>query len=55
MQVRIVDEDGAVQPTRGVGLIEVRGDPVASGYVATAGLMPTQDDRVGLAPVISDT
>src|SRR4029077_19532735 len=26
MQARIVDEDGAVEPIRGVGLIEVRGD-----------------------------
>src|SRR5262249_49107334 len=33
VQARIVDEDGVVQPTRGVGLIEVRGDSVTSGYV----------------------
>ncbi|ORA16627.1 fatty acyl-AMP ligase [Mycobacterium arosiense] len=45
MQARIVDEDGAVQPTRGVGLIEVRGDSVTSGYVTTGGFVAAQDDQ----------
>jgi fatty-acyl-CoA synthase len=45
MQARIVDEYGAVQPTRGVGLIEVRGDAVTSGYVTAAGLVAAQDDQ----------
>lgn len=45
MQARIVDEDGAVQPTRGVGLIEVRGDPVTSGYITTGGFVAAQDDQ----------
>ncbi|MBW0015073.1 fatty acyl-AMP ligase [Mycobacterium sp.] len=45
MQIRIVDEDGAIQPTRGVGLIEVRGAPVTSGYVTTAGFVAAQDDQ----------
>lgn len=45
IQARIVDEDGAIQPTRGVGLIEVRGDPVTSGYVTAAGFVAAQDDE----------
>ena len=45
IQVRIVDEDGAVQATRGVGLIEVRGDPVTPGYVTAGGFVVAQDDR----------
>jgi len=45
LQARIVDEDGAVQPTRGVGLIEVRGDPVTSGYVTAGGFVTAQDDQ----------
>ena len=45
IQARIVDEDGVVQPTRGVGVIEVRGDPVTSGYVTAAGFVPAQDDQ----------
>src|SRR5438270_2900402 len=42
IEARIVDEDGAVQPTRGVGLIEVRGDPVTAGYVTVAGFVAAQ-------------
>lgn len=45
MQARIVDEDGVVQPIRGVGLIELRGDPVTSGYITTAGFVTAQDDQ----------
>jgi fatty-acyl-CoA synthase len=45
IQARIVDEDGAIQSIRGVGLIEVRGDPVTSGYVTAAGFVPAQDDQ----------
>ena len=45
IQARIVDEDGAVQPTRGVGLIEVRGDAVTSGYMTTGGFVAAQDDQ----------
>jgi fatty-acyl-CoA synthase len=45
LQARIVDEDGAVQPTRGVGLIEVRGDPVTPGYVTVGGFVAAQDGR----------
>lgn len=45
VQARIVDEDGAVRPTRGVGLIEVRGAPVTSGYVTVAGFVSAQDEQ----------
>ncbi len=45
VQARIVDEDAVVQPTRGVGLIEVRGDAVTSGYVTVGGFVPSQDEQ----------
>lgn len=45
LAIRIVDEDGVVQPARGVGLIEVRGDPVTTGYVTAGGFLATQDDQ----------
>jgi fatty-acyl-CoA synthase len=45
VQARVVDVDGAVEPIRGVGIIEVRGDPVTSGYVTTGGFMAAQDDQ----------
>jgi fatty-acyl-CoA synthase len=45
LQARIVDEDGAVQPTRGVGLIEVRGDAVTTGYVTEGGFVPARDNQ----------
>jgi fatty-acyl-CoA synthase len=40
MQVRIVDEQGAVLAARGVGVIEVRGEPVTDGYTTLAGYLP---------------
>ncbi|MDT5347096.1 MAG: fatty-acyl-CoA synthase [Mycobacterium sp.] len=45
IEARIVDDDGAVQPVRDVGLIEVRGDPVTSGYITVAGFVPAQDEQ----------
>ncbi|MGE2736129.1 fatty acyl-AMP ligase [Mycolicibacterium vaccae] len=45
LQVRVVDRDGAELPARGVGVIEVRGEPVTKGYVTVAGFIPAQDDR----------
>lgn len=45
IQARVVDEDGVVQPARGVGLIEVRGDPVTSGYVTVGGFVLAQDEQ----------
>ncbi|OBG29385.1 fatty acyl-AMP ligase [Mycobacterium sp. 852002-51057_SCH5723018] len=45
IEARIVDEYGAIEPTRGVGLIEVRGEPVTSGYVTVGGFVGAQDDQ----------
>ena len=45
LEVRIVDEDGSVLPARGVGVIEVRGEPVTLGYTTAAGFIAAQDDH----------
>ncbi len=45
LEVRVVDEDGAVLSARGVGVIEVRGEPVTRGYTTAAGFIPAQDER----------
>ena len=44
LEVRVLDESGAVLPPRGVGVIEVRGRPVARGYTTAAGFVPAQDE-----------
>jgi fatty-acyl-CoA synthase len=44
LEVRVLDESGAVLPPRGVGVIEVRGRPVSRGYTTTAGFVPAQDE-----------
>src|SRR6185312_5893263 len=45
LEVRVVDEDGSMLSTRGVGVIEVRGEPVTRGYTTVAGFIPAQDER----------
>ncbi|MEO3761006.1 fatty acyl-AMP ligase [Mycobacterium sp. B14F4] len=45
LELRVVDEDGAELPARGVGVIEVRGEPVTRGYTTVAGFIPAQDER----------
>ena len=45
LEVRVVDEDGADLPARGVGVIEVRGEPVTRGYTTVAGFIAAQDER----------
>ncbi|BBX66632.1 fatty acyl-AMP ligase [Mycolicibacterium psychrotolerans] len=45
LELRIVDEDGSELPPRGVGVIEVRGEPVTKGYTTVAGFLAAQDDR----------
>jgi fatty-acyl-CoA synthase len=45
IEARVIDEDGAVMAARGVGVIEVRGEPVTRGYTTTAGFIPAQDER----------
>ncbi len=45
LELRVVDEDGAEQPARGVGVIEVRGDPVTRGYTTVGGFIAAQNER----------
>ncbi|HEX2212475.1 MAG TPA: fatty acyl-AMP ligase, partial [Mycobacterium sp.] len=45
LEVRVVDEDGCVLPARGVGVIEVRGEPVTQGYTTVAGFISAQDKQ----------
>jgi fatty-acyl-CoA synthase len=45
LEVRVVDEDGSVLSPRGVGVIEVRGEPVTKGYITEAGFIHAQDER----------
>jgi fatty-acyl-CoA synthase len=45
MEARIIDEDGSVLPARGVGVIEVRGEPVTKGYTTVGGFLPAQDEQ----------
>jgi fatty-acyl-CoA synthase len=45
LEVRVIDEDGAELSARGVGVIEVRGEPVTRGYTTTAGFIAAQDER----------
>jgi fatty-acyl-CoA synthase len=45
LEARIVGRDGDVLPTRGVGVIQVRGEPVTLGYTTTAGFIAAQDQE----------
>jgi fatty-acyl-CoA synthase len=45
LEARIVDEDGNVLPVRGVGVIQVRGEPVTLGYATMGGFVAAQDDQ----------
>jgi fatty-acyl-CoA synthase len=45
LELRVIDEDGSVLPPRGVGVIEVRGEPVTRGYTTVAGFIAAQDER----------
>jgi fatty-acyl-CoA synthase len=45
LEVRIVDEDGTILPTRGVGVIELRGESLTPGYLTMGGFMPAQDEH----------
>jgi fatty-acyl-CoA synthase len=45
LEARVVDEDGGLLPPRGVGLIEVRGEPVTRGYVTVGGFVSAQDEQ----------
>jgi fatty-acyl-CoA synthase len=43
LEARIVDEDGNLLPARGVGVIELRGEPVTRGYLTMGGFVAAQD------------
>jgi fatty-acyl-CoA synthase len=43
LEVRIIDQDGEVMPSRSVGVIHVRGEPVTLGYTTTAGFIAAQN------------
>jgi fatty-acyl-CoA synthase len=45
LELRVIDEEGSLLPPRGVGVIEVRGEPVTNGYITVAGLIAAQDER----------
>ena len=45
LEARIVDEDGNVLPARGVGVIELRGEPVTPGYITMGGFIAAQDEH----------
>ncbi|CAN5621844.1 fatty acyl-AMP ligase [soil metagenome] len=43
LQARIIDEDARLLPSRGVGVIQVRGESLTRGYRTVAGFVSTQD------------
>lgn len=45
IEIRIVDEHGNALPARGVGVIQLRGEPVTPGYLTMAGFLPAQDEH----------
>ena len=45
LEARIIDEQGNVMPARGVGIIELRGEPVTPGYITMGGFIPAQDEQ----------
>jgi fatty-acyl-CoA synthase len=45
LEARILDEDGNLLPTRGVGIIELRGESLTPGYVTMGGFVPAQDEH----------
>ncbi|WP_046316795.1 fatty acyl-AMP ligase [Mycobacterium sp. UM_Kg1] len=45
IEIRIVDENGNALPARGVGVIQLRGEPVTPGYLTMAGFLPAQDEH----------
>jgi fatty-acyl-CoA synthase len=45
LEARVIDEDANELPTRGVGVIQVRGEPVSPGYTTQAGFISAQDDQ----------
>jgi fatty-acyl-CoA synthase len=45
LEARVVDEDGNVLPSRGVGIIELRGESLTPGYITMGGFVAAQDEH----------
>jgi fatty-acyl-CoA synthase len=45
LEARIIDEEGSVMPARGVGVIELRGEPMTPGYITMGGFVSAQDEH----------
>lgn len=45
LEARVVDEDGNILPSRGVGIIELRGEPLTPGYITMGGFVSALDER----------
>ncbi len=45
LEARIVDEDGNLVLSRGVGIIELRGEALTPGYITMGGFVPAQDNH----------
>ena len=45
LEARIVDDLGNVLPSRAVGVIELRGEPLTPGYMTLGGFVSAQDER----------
>jgi fatty-acyl-CoA synthase len=45
LEARVVDEVGNLVPTRGVGVIELRGEPLTPGYITVGGFVAIQDEQ----------
>jgi fatty-acyl-CoA synthase len=43
LEARVVDDDGNVLPARGVGVIELRGEPMTPGYMTMGGFVSARD------------
>ena len=45
LEARIIDDHGNIMPTRGVGVIELRGECLTPGYLTMGGFIPAQDEH----------
>ncbi|BBY28191.1 fatty acyl-AMP ligase [Mycolicibacterium sediminis] len=45
LEIRAVADDGRILPQRAVGVLQVRGEPVTSGYMTIAGFVAAQDEQ----------
>ena len=45
LEARVVDEDANLLPPRGVGVIQVRGEPLTPGYLTLGGFVSAQDEH----------